>query len=136
MKYFNLLFVSFSLFIFACQKVNNQEPITDVQLADLGNYKMKILPDNLLSSSDVKLVIYDDCKYNALAGVKITGYTIDIEKQFNSMMKMPCFLTNDTILIGKLPTGSYTVNYKLVDLASYVKEKTTLAISFKLLVTQ
>ena len=123
MKYFNLLFVLFSLFLFACQKVNNQEPITDVQLADLGNYKMKILPDNLLSNSDVKLVIYDDCKYNTLAGVKITGYTIDIEKQFNSMMKMPCFLTNDTILIGKLPIGSYTVNYKLVDLASYAKEK-------------
>jgi hypothetical protein len=97
---------------------------------------MKILPDNLLSNSDVKLVIYDDCKYNTLAGVKITGYTIDIEKQFNSMMKMPCFLTNDTILIGKLPIGSYTVNYKLVDLSLYVKEKTTLALSFKLLVTQ
>lgn len=136
MKYFNLLFVSFSLFLFACQKVNNQEPITDVQLADLGNYKMKVLPDNIVSSSDVKLVIYDDCGYNILSGVTITGNTIDIEKHFNSMMKIACVLRNDTINIGKLPIGSYTVNYKLVDLAPYVKDHTSLAISFKLVVSK
>lgn len=136
MKYFNLLFVFFSLSLFACQKVSDQEPVTEVQLADLGNYKMKILPDNLLSSQDVKLVIYDDCGYNILSGVKITGYTIDIEKHFNSMMKLPCMLRNDTILIGKLPIGSYTVNYKLVDLSTLVKDKSTLAISFKLVVSQ
>lgn len=87
-----------------------------------------------MSSDDVKLVIYDDCGYNLLSGVTITGNVIDIEKHFNSMMKIACVLRNDTINIGKLPVGTYTVNYKLVDLATYAKEKVTFALSFKLLV--
>ena len=135
MRYFNSFIVIFSLFLFACKEQINQVQISEVQISDLGNYKMKILPDNLISSNDVKLVIYDDCGYNILSGVKITGNTIDVEKHFNSMMKLPCMLRNDTILIGKLPIGSYTVNYKLVDLSTVTKNKTPFAIAFKLVVT-
>jgi len=135
MRYFNSFIVIFSLFLFSCKEQINQVQISEVQISDLGNYKMKILPDNLISSNDVKLVIYDDCGYNILSGVKITGNTIDVEKHFNSMMKLPCMLRNDTILIGKLPIGSYTVNYKLVDLSTVTQNETPFAIAFKLVVT-
>jgi len=135
MKSFNIFIVLFSLFLFACNEQTNQVQIPEVQISDLGNYKMKILPDILMSGYDVKLVIYDDCKYNKLNKVERNGNTIDIEKQFNSMIMAPCILTNDTIPIGKLPAGTYRVNYKLVDLSTVAQNKTPFAIAFKLVVT-
>jgi len=93
---------------------------------------MKILPEAPSSSVEVKLVVYEECRYNKLVGVKREGSTIAIEKQHNSMIMAPCVLTNDTIVIGKLPAGSYRVNYKLVDIAYQPTAKTTLAVSFRL----
>jgi len=135
MKSFNMFIVLFSLFLFACNERTNQVQFSEVQISDLGNYKMKILPDILMSGYDVKLIIYDDCKYNKLNKVERNGSTIDIEKQFNSMIMAPCMLTNDTIPIGKLPAGTYRVNYTLVDLSTVTKNKTPFAIAFKIVVT-
>lgn len=112
----------------------SETPLPEVSVAELANYKMKILPDVPTSSVDVRLVIYDDCKYR-LNKVERNGSIIDIEKQFNSMIMAPCMLTNDTIPIGKLPAGTYRVNYKLVDLSTVTKNKTPFAIAFKLVVT-
>lgn len=95
---------------------------------------MKILPQVPSPGDDIKLVVYEECRYNKLNSVNRTGTTIDIEKQFNSMIMAPCMLTNDTILIGKLPAGTYKVNYKLVDIAYQPAGKTTFSLSFKLLV--
>jgi hypothetical protein len=41
-------------------------------------------------------------------------------------------MKNDTIQIGKLSPGSYTVNYKLVDFSTITKNPVPLAITFKL----
>ncbi len=120
---------------FACVEMVSETALPEISITDLANYKMKILPDVPTSSIDVKLVIYEDCKYNKLNKVERNGSTIDIEKQFNSMIMAPCVLTNDTILIGKLPAGTYRVNYKLVDLSTVTKNKTPFAIAFKLVVT-
>ena len=93
---------------------------------------MKIIPVPPTSADNVRLVIYDDCQYNLLDGVTKTGNTISIEKHFNSMMKLPCMLRNDTIVIGKLAMGTYQVNFKLMDLSTQVKDHVALAISFNL----
>lgn len=85
---------------------------------------------------EVKLVIHEDCKYNKLSKVQRSGSTIEIEKQFNSMIMAPCLLTNDTILIGKIPAGTYMVKYKLSDLSTVATDKNSLAITFKLLVSK
>ena len=103
-----------------------------IPVTDLSKYNMKIIPVPPTSADNVRLVVYDDCQYNLLSGVTRDGQTISIEKHFNSMMKLACMIRNDTIVIGKLPVGTYTINYKLMDLSMQVKDPVALAISFNL----
>jgi len=121
---------------FGCTDVVSYIPDSEITTADLDKYKMKILPQAPASGDDIKLVVYEECRYNKLIGVKRDGTTIAIEKQHNSMIMAPCVLTNDTILIGKLPEGTYRVNYKLIDIAYQPAGKTTFAVSFKLVVAK
>lgn len=107
---------------------------SDELLVDLKDYNMKIVPENPTSNDEIKLVIFDDCTYNVLSGVTRSDKTIDIQKQFNSMMKWPCVMTNDTISLGKLSDGKYVVNYKLVDIAPQTSNSTVLSFSFGLTV--
>lgn len=108
-------FAFFGLFFifFACS-----DQVNEVQLTDPSGHNMKIIPEQPTSKDEIKLVVYNDCNYNVLSGVTKNGLTIEIEKQFNSAMKWPCIITNDTISIGKLASGTYTVNYQLVDVVS------------------
>jgi hypothetical protein len=107
-------------------------PVDYTQVTDLGKYNMKIIPQPATSVDNVRLVIYDDCQYNLLSGVTKDGSVISIEKHFNSMMKLPCMLKNDTIVLGKLSLGNYAIHYKLLDLSTQVKDPVALAISFNL----
>jgi hypothetical protein len=116
---------------FSCTKDVIAPLVPEIPISELGKYNMKILPDNPTSVDDVKLVIYDDCKYNKLIGVQRSLTNIDIVKQYNSMIMAPCIMTNDTILIGKLPVNTYKVYYRLVDIAVQ-PGKTTFSVSFKL----
>lgn len=110
------------------------EPMNDMQLADLKDHNMKIIPETPTGNDEIKLVIFDDCTYNVLSGITRSDKTIDIQKQFNSMMKWPCVMTNDTISMGKLSEGNYIVNYKLVDIAPQTTNPTVLSFSFGLTV--
>ena len=107
-----------------------------VQLSNPVDYNMKIIPDNPTVNEVIKLVIFNDCTYNVLSGVKRNGNIIDIRKQFNSMMKWPCFPENDTINLGHLPVGTYTINYKLADLSIVAKDSIALSFSFGLTVSK
>lgn len=125
----------FFLFLFACtEKVNEVQ--TQVQITDLSDHNMKIIPANPSSNDQIKLVVFDDCTYNTLSGVIRRDNAIEIRKEFNSMMKWPCMMKNDTILIGKLPEGTYTVNYKLIDLSTQVTDPTVLSFWFSLSVSK
>ncbi|HEX7585188.1 MAG TPA: hypothetical protein VF373_10900 [Prolixibacteraceae bacterium] len=133
MKQIAFALTLFFLLTTSCtEQVNEKE----VQLVDLAGQNMKIIPEKPTSSDEIKLVVYDDCTYNVLSGVTRNGKTIDIRKQFNSMMKWPCMMRNDTILIGKLPEGTYTVNYKLVDISTYATDPIALSFSFSLMVSR
>jgi hypothetical protein len=120
------------IFLLACQnQVEDIQSITNLS-TDLKAHNMKIIPEVPTQSDEIKLVIFDDCTYNVLSGVTRTGNTIDIRKQFNSMMKWPCMMKNDTILIGKLPQGSYNVNYTLIDISQSAPQNISVNFSFKL----
>jgi hypothetical protein len=119
-----LSFLALFFFMIACEdKVAEIQSIDEPQPEQKEHHVM-IIPDTPSSKDEVKLIIFDDCIYNILSEVKRKGKTIEIVKQFNSMMKLPCVLTNDTILIGKLPQGSYNVNYTLIDLSSSSQQNT------------
>ena len=133
MKLVTFALTLFFLFTTACtEQINEKEVI----LVDLSGQNMKIIPENPTSSDDISLVVFEDCTYNVLSGVTRNGKTIDIRKQFNSMMKWPCVMKNDTIRIGKLPEGTYTVNYKLVDISTYTNDPIPISFSFSLPVSK
>ena len=120
----------------ACTDQEMVPPVDYTSVADIGKYNMKIIPTPPTSADNIRLVLLDDCQYNLLGSVARDGNIISIEKHFNSMMKLPCMLGNDTIVIGKLPVGTYTVNYKLLDLSTLVSNPVSLAISFNLSVSK
>ena len=125
MKQFTLFGLIF--FMLACS-----DKVSEVQLSDLSKYNMKIVPENPTSNDQIKLVVFDDCTYNILSGVTRTDNTFDIQKQFNSLMKWPCVMKNDTILIGKLPVGSYNVNYTLIDISQQAPQNISVSFSFQM----
>ena len=129
MKQFALFGLIF--FMLACS-----DQVSEVQFSDLSKYNMKIIPDNPTSNDQIKLVVFDDCTYNVLSGVTRNDKTIDIQKQFNSMMKWPCVMKNDTILIGKLPLGSYNVNYTLIDISQQAPQNISVSFSFQMKVVR
>jgi len=112
------------------------DQVGEVQLADISKYNMKIIPEKPTSNDQIKLVIFDDCTYNILSGVTRADNTIDIQKQFNGMMKWPCVMKNDTVLIGKLPQGSYNVNYTLIDISQQAPQNISVSFSFQMKVVR
>lgn len=128
MKY--LILLGF-LIVFAACSNNDNEGKTDV----LDEHGMVILPEVPTSKDEIVLVILNDCTYNKLTGVTRKGRTIDIEKQFNGMMKWPCVIHNDSISLGKIPAGTYQVNYKLLDIATTPATE-TVSFSFDLVVAK
>lgn len=132
MKIRILLFVLLFMFLSACTEKMSIPAVDYIPVSDLSKYNMKILPELPVSGDIFKLVILNDCQYNLLNSVTRDGNTIEIEKHFNSMMKLPCLLQNDTIVLEKLTTGSYIVRYRLLDLSTLVKDPVSLAISFDL----
>ena len=133
LKNFAYLFiVVFALFWECSGTAVVPDIVLEVPFSTLANYKMKILPETPTAGVAVSLAIFEDCAYNKLSIVQRNGSVINIEKQFNSRMMLPCLLRNDTIQLGVLPRGTYLVVYKLVDLATENKPKTSFALSFKL----
>lgn len=108
-----LVLFGFFFFIFACS-----DQVSEIQLTELSVHNMKIIPEKPTSADEIKLVVFDDCTYHKLSEITRNGRIVDIEKSFNGAMKWPCIIGNDTINIGKLVTGTYTVNYRLVDVVS------------------
>lgn len=133
MKKIALILSIILAFTLACTE---KDLVTPVQLSDLSEYHMMIIPQNPASTDEIRLIILGDCTYNVLSGVTKSGNTIEIQKTFNSMMKWPCVMTNDTILIGTLQEGKYTVNYKLVDLSTQVTDKIAANYTFTLPVSK
>jgi hypothetical protein len=131
MKKIGILTIFFFMAFIRCSDVK-----ADLQLDDLKEHNMKIIPEDPVSGDDIKLVVFDDCTYNILSGITRTGKIIDIQKTFNSMMKWPCVMKNDTIMIGKLPEGTYTVNYKLLDTSTQTTDPIALSFSFSLPVSR
>ena len=126
MKYVFLL--SFLIVFAACSKKEN-EGKTNVFV----EHGIVILPEQPTSKDEIVLVVLNDCKYNQLSGVTRKGRAITIEKQFNSTMKWPCVVHNDSISLGKVPAGTYQVNYHLVDIGT-TPATATVSFSFDMVV--
>jgi len=128
MKYIVYILLVILLFSLGCKEDSN------IDQANRDESTLKFIPENPGSKDEISLIVFDDCKYNTLSKSSRTGKTINIEKQFNSMMKWPCVLHNDTILIGKLPQGTYNVNYTLIDISQQAPKNISYSTTLQLAV--
>ena len=55
--------------------------------------------------------------YDNFKSIDISGNIIKLIREYNSMLGMPCILTNDTLSVGKLNKGNYSIIYLLNDIA-------------------
>jgi hypothetical protein len=131
-----LTFLALVLILAACKDQVNELQLHDNQSSDLKEHNMKIIPENPNSQVEIKLVVFDDCTYHQLSVVTRKDNNIDIQKQFNGMMKWPCMMKNDTILIGKLLEGTYHVNYTLIDISQQAPQNISLSFTFQLKVAK
>jgi hypothetical protein len=105
-----LLFVQ--ALILVCQSCMDDAP--PEYHNNFHNKETKILPSSPTTDDVVKLITCD-CKYYQLASVSEKWNNIQVKKRFNSQMKWPCVLTNDTISLGHLKQGKYSVTLLIID---------------------
>jgi hypothetical protein len=115
MKNFNykvfLLMSMIALFVQSC--MDDTPPGKDTDPI-LDKEETRIMPASPTTVDEVKVVTHD-CKYYVLASVTDRGKDITIKRRFNSQMKQPCVLAFDTISLGKLKQGNYSVILMIVD---------------------
>lgn len=126
-----LILVIFVMVAFSCS-----EKVEEVPISNLSDYNMKIIPENPNSNDLIQLVIYDDCSYNVLSEIRKSGNAIRIRKQYNSMMKLPCVIKNDTVAVGVFPAGEYRVNYQLLDTSTEISDPVTISFYFMLTISK
>lgn len=108
----SLVFVALFL-VFSCAKDD------DTELLALAENDFKFMPEKPSSADEISIITYD-CGYNQLDEVKKDGFNIEVIKTFNSMMKQPCVLKNDTIPLGKLAAGTYQIKFIIMDNATNI----------------
>lgn len=81
---------------------------------NIGKIETQILPSSPTTVDQVKFITYG-CQYYILVSVTERGKDITVKKRFNSQMKLPCMLVHDTIPLGMLRQGNYTLTFLIVD---------------------
>jgi hypothetical protein len=111
---FQLLLTVVVLIIWtACSK--NDEKLQ----SELTGNEFILQPAHPVANDEVKLITYD-CQYNHFGYITKKDFDIEVVKHFNSMMKLACILQYDTISLGNLEPGTYTITFSLVDLSTAV----------------
>ena len=109
MKNWNYLLIIFAISVMSCTK-------TDENADDSLNFE--IIPLNP-TSNDVIKIVHSVCNYEVLKKLEISNFSIIYQREFNSSMKQPCVINNDTLILGKLQAGTYTYTYELFDISSH-----------------
>lgn len=108
MKNLNYFLIIFTILVISCTK--SDEHVDD-------SFNLEIIPLNP-TSNDVIKIVHSVCNYEVLKKLEIDNFSITYQREFNSSMKQPCVMTNDTLMLGKLQAGIYTYTYELIDNSS------------------
>jgi hypothetical protein len=88
---------------------------------DLEISEFTFLPEKPTSKTETQMLFYG-CSYFQTTSIIIVDDEIDVRKHFNSRLKWPCVLLNDTIPLGKLKKGDYKVTLEIIDLNPLVPD--------------
>lgn len=117
---FNIRFLVVALLIIFLNNCK-EEPEEYVAPEDLDISEFTFLPEKPTSKSETQMLFYG-CSYFQTTSIIITDDEIEVRKHFNSRLKWPCVLLNDTIPIGKLKQGDYIVTLEIIDLNPLVTD--------------
>ncbi len=77
---------------------------------------LTVLPENPTAQNEI-MIIEEVSSCSFLRPVIINGNSIEYKRYYDSRIAAPCYLEMDTIPLGQLSTGHYTIMYSLIDLA-------------------
>lgn len=89
------------------------EPVKEDEELEIADFAF--LPEQPTMKDEVSL-LFSGCRYYQTASVSVGNDEILVRKHFNSRLMWPCELVNDTIPLGKLKKGEYSVTLKIIDL--------------------
>ncbi|OFX88108.1 MAG: hypothetical protein A2W99_10830 [Bacteroidetes bacterium GWF2_33_16] len=99
-----------ALIMISCSK----EELNQISDSKLKGDTVRFLPLNP-SSSDEVFIIDSICQYELLKTIEINGFQINYIRTFISGMGLACFPEIDTVSLGKLDSGNYTLFNILID---------------------
>ncbi|PKP30229.1 MAG: hypothetical protein CVU00_13795 [Bacteroidetes bacterium HGW-Bacteroidetes-17] len=109
MKKLNYLLIIFAISVISCTKTDDNVD---------NDFNFEIIPLNPTSEDEMKIV-HTVCNYEQLKTLEINNFSILYQREFNSSMKQPCVIKNDTLILGKLQAGTYTYTYELIDISNH-----------------
>ena len=112
-----LLLIQLVLLINSCTK---QEVNSNIKNGFIP-FHAKIIPAQPGINDDI-LIVDSICKYEQFQMLTISNFEIKYSRTYNSMMKLPCIVYVDTINVGKLYPGKYTLIYYLIDKSTSVQD--------------
>ena len=102
-----VLFVMFAGMLFlSCEKKT-----TDYYEINSG---LKIYPENPKVGDEI-FILEQICSYEILNPLVFNDNTITYTRHYNFYTKQPCLLLIDTVSLGQLEVGYYTIKYILIN---------------------
>lgn len=82
---------------------------------------IKIIPETPSMGNQTK-VVFNGCNYFRTFKIKKSYGVIEIKKRFNSQLKWDCKTVSDTISLGYLFYGDYTLKFEIIDINPEIKD--------------
>ena len=112
-----LVFLIVMVLVITCA----EEPIIYEEPEKLELTEFTFIPESPTAKEETNLIFYG-CGYYETTSVKIDSPEISIKKHFNGQLKWPCILEYDTISLGKLKKGDYTVTLTIIDTNPFAQD--------------
>lgn len=109
--YYGIMLILFFGAAASCD--DEAEPIEEPEDLEIADFSF--FPEQPTMKDEISLV-FSGCNYFQTTSVDAGNSEVVVRKHFNSRLKQPCQLMNDTISIGKLKKGDYLVTLKIIDL--------------------
>lgn len=125
----------FLLFVLLPGCLDNLQSELYPDTSTLEPHEITFLPSEPHANDEIKLIFYD-CHYYFTSSITRNLPDIYISKKYNSQLKWPCKLVYDTISLGTLKKGVYTIELNIYDTNPMVKDSLYFSTSKKLVVSR
>lgn len=105
-------------FFISCER---PEDTSYVDPEQLNQTEYTFIPEQPTSREEIQL-IFRGCTYYQTVNMQTSGNNITVKKRFNSQLKWPCVVDYDTIPLGKLKKGEYSITLQIIDVNPFISD--------------